>query len=82
MDAVNRAVPSDQIIPTSMSLEEAVARTRAQEVIVAVREQRGGSLPLSHLLNCRLRGVRILDLPGFYERVTGEVPVDSLRAAG
>ncbi|MCW5619767.1 MAG: TIGR03013 family PEP-CTERM/XrtA system glycosyltransferase [Burkholderiales bacterium] len=81
VDAVNRAVPSDQIIPTSMSLEEAVARTRAQEVIVAVREQRGGSLPLSHLLNCRLRGVRILDLPGFYERVTGEVPVDSLKSS-
>jgi len=81
VDSQNRAVPTDQIIPTSMSLEEAVARTRAHEVIVAVREQRGGSLPLSHLLNCRLRGVRILDLPGFYERVTGEVPVDSLKSS-
>lgn len=81
VDSQSRAVPTDQIIPTSMSLEEAVARTRAHEVIVAVREQRGGSLPLSHLLNCRLRGVRILDLPGFYERVTGEVPVDSLKSS-
>ena len=81
VDSQNRAVPGDQIIPTSMSLEEAVARTRAHEVIVAVREQRGGSLPLSHLLNCRLRGVRILDLPGFFERVTGEVPVDSLKSS-
>ncbi len=81
VDSQSRAVPGDQIIPTSMSMEEAVARTRAQEVIVAVREQRGGSLPLSHLLNCRLRGVRILDLPGFYERVTGEVPVDSLKSS-
>jgi len=81
VDAGSRAVPSDQIIPTSLSLEEAVARTRAHEVIVAVREQRGGSLPLSHLLNCRLRGVRIVDLPGFYERVTGEVPVDSLKSS-
>jgi len=81
VDSQSRAVPSDQIIPTSMSLEEAVARTKAHEVIVAVREQRGGSLPLSHLLNCRLRGVRILDLPGFYERVTGEVPVDSLKSS-
>lgn len=81
VDSQNREVPGDQIIPTSMSLEEAVARTRAHEVIVAVREQRGGSLPLSHLLNCRLRGVRILDLPGFFEGVTGEVPVDSLKSS-
>jgi len=81
VESQSRAVPGDQIIPTSLSLEEAVARTRAHEVIVAVREQRGGSLPLSHLLNCRLRGVRIVDLPGFYERVTGEVPVDSLKSS-
>src|SRR5581483_11291498 len=81
VDATHRFVASDQIIPSSISLEEAVARTRAHEVIVAVREQRGGSLPLSHLLNCRLRGVRILDLPGFYEGMRGGVPVASLKSS-
>ena len=51
------------------------------EVVVAVQDQRGGFLPVKELLACRLRGVRVTDLPGLYERVTGEVPVASLKAS-
>ena len=51
-----------------------VSRLGVHEVIVAVREQRGGLLPLSQLLNCRLRGIRVTDLSGFFERMTGQVP--------
>ena len=81
VDNTHRAVANEHIIAPTVSLEEAVTERRANEVIVAVKEQRGGSLPLSHLLNCRLRGVKILDLPAFYERVTGEVPVASLKSS-
>lgn len=81
VDNTHRVVPNDNIIAPTVSLEEAVNLHKANEVIVAVKEQRGGSLPLSHLLNCRLRGVKILDLPAFYERVTGEVPVASLKSS-
>jgi sugar transferase (PEP-CTERM system associated) len=75
------AVPATRIIPEGASIEDAVRRLAINEVIVAVREQRGGVLPLRQLLDCRLGGVRVTDLPGFYERVRGEVPVESLKAS-
>lgn len=58
-----------------------VRRHRVQEIIVAVREQRGGVLPLRELLECRITGIPVTDLAGFYERVRGEVPIDSLKAS-
>ncbi len=70
-----------RIFARSTDLAELVQRLEIEEVIVSVREQRGGVLPLRGLLECRVSGVRVLDLPAFYERVRGEVPIDSLKAS-
>jgi exopolysaccharide biosynthesis polyprenyl glycosylphosphotransferase len=75
------SIPRDKLLSDDKSIEELAAELRVHEIIVAVREQRGGRLPIKELLNCRLRGVRVTDLPGFFERVTGEVPVESLKAS-
>lgn len=75
------AVSTEKVIRAAGSLEETVRRLRVNEIIVALQEQRGGVLPVSQLLNCRLRGVRITDLSAFFERMTGEVPVNSLKAS-
>jgi len=75
------AVEQDRLIPRSISLLEVVERLDIKEVIVAVREQRGGVLPLRELLECRVRGVPVTDLSAFYEKVRGEVPIDSLKAS-
>lgn len=79
--SVSPSVSMDRIVRTSGTLEETVKRLGVNEVIVALQEQRGGMLPVSQLLNCRLRGVRITELSAFFERVTGEVPVTSLKAS-
>ena len=70
-----------RIFARSTDLAELVQRLEIEEVIVSVREQRGGVLPLRGLLECRVSGVRVMDLPAFYERVRGEVPIDSLKAS-
>jgi len=62
-------------------ISELVARHQVREIIVAVREQRGGGVPIDELLTCRTQGVPILDLAGFYERTKSEVPIDSLKAS-
>jgi sugar transferase (PEP-CTERM system associated) len=72
---------SVRVFPATQSLLEIVERNGIEEVIVAVREQRGGVLPLRELLECRINGVPVVDLAGFYERVRGEVPIDSLKAS-
>ena len=67
--------------PSSMSITQIVRENRVDEIIVAVREQRGGGVPMGQLLECRIRGIPVLDMAGFNERVYGEVPIDSLKAS-
>jgi sugar transferase (PEP-CTERM system associated) len=75
--------PSDgsMVFSRGSSLTDIVSRYDIQEIIVAVREQRGGSVPMDQLLACRIRGVSVLDLAGFSERTKCEVPIDSLKGS-
>jgi sugar transferase (PEP-CTERM system associated) len=67
--------------PSSLKLQAIVERFKVAEVIVAAREQRGGAMPVDDLLECRVGGIPVSDVSAFYERVRGEVPVDSLKAS-
>ena len=78
---VASAVSAAPVFPRDASIEELVARHRVQQIIVAVREQRGGVVPMQQLLACRIRGVRVFNLAAFYERTRSEVPLDSLKAS-
>jgi sugar transferase (PEP-CTERM system associated) len=75
------AVLDEQVLDRSESLVDLVRRHGVSEVVVAVREQRGGALPMDQLLTCRTQGVPIMDLAGFYELTKAEVPIDSLKAS-
>jgi len=75
------AVASRRVLRNRGSLEDTVRTMRVDEIIVAVREQRGGVLPLRQLLDCRLEGVLVTDLARFFERVHGQIPIDSLKAS-
>ncbi len=70
-----------RIIASTGPLEETVKRLGVTEIIVAVREQRGGVLPLRALLECRLNGIRVTDLARFFERVHGKVPIELLKVS-
>ena len=74
-------VAANRVVAKVGSLDQTVRQLNVDEIIVAVREQRGGVLPLHGLLDCRLAGVRVTDLPRFYERVLGQIPIDSLKAS-
>ncbi len=54
---------------------------RVSEIVIALRERRGGVLPLRQLLDCKLKGVKVMDLTAFYERELGVLKVDNLRAS-
>lgn len=62
-------------------LPELVAKLGIDEIIVTVKEQRGGAVPLADLLSCRIKGVPVLDLAAFYERTRSEVPLETLKAS-
>lgn len=71
----------EKVFTRDASVSSIVKRLQVDEVIVAVREQRGGALPMDQLLECRLQGTPVLDLAGFYERAKGQVPTESLKAS-
>ena len=74
-------VAPNRVVARGGPLEETVRKLGIDEIIVAVREQRGGVLPMRGLLECRLAGVRVTDLARFFERVHGQIPIDALKAS-
>lgn len=51
---------------------------QADEVVVAVGERRRKSFPVHDLLDCKLSGIDVVDLQGFFERETGKIKLDIL----
>jgi sugar transferase (PEP-CTERM system associated) len=62
-------------------LRALVEQHHVDEIVVGVRDRRNGYFPTSRLLDCKLEGVSIVDLPTFFERETGYVQLDSLSAS-
>ncbi len=82
LDKVSESfVTPSRVLSRTLSLEAIVTQYHVNEIIVAVHDQRGGVLSLRSLLECRLSGVQITDLPRFFERVHGLIPIASLKAS-
>jgi sugar transferase (PEP-CTERM system associated) len=62
-------------------LRRTAAELKVSEIVIAVRERRGGVLPLRQLLDARLHGIKVMDLQSFYEREEGVLRIDSMRAS-
>lgn len=74
-------VAPGRVVARGGTLEDTVRQLNIDEVIVAVRQQRGGVLPLRALLDCRLNGVEVTDLARYFERVHGQIPIESLKVS-
>lgn len=62
-------------------LGRTVRELHVSEIVIAVRERRGGVLPLRQLLDSKLAGIRVMDLASFYEREIGLLKLDNVRAS-
>ena len=63
------------LIRTGKSISEIAFEKGADEVVIAMDDRRG-NLPTRELLDCKLRGIDVLDLLEFLERETGKIEVD------
>ena len=63
------------------ALPRVVRQRRISEIVVALRDRRGGQEPLAKLLACKLMGVQILDLASFFERELGLIKLEYLRSS-
>lgn len=64
-------IPKDQIVNYCLNND-------VHEIVVAADERRG-RVPMDALLECRLRGIDVIDILGFFEREQGKLPLDLLR---
>jgi len=62
-------------------LRTLVEQHHVDQIVVGLRDRRNGYFPTAELLECKLRGVSIVDLPTFFERETGYVQLNSLSAS-
>ncbi|MDR3088079.1 MAG: TIGR03013 family PEP-CTERM/XrtA system glycosyltransferase [Azoarcus sp.] len=81
IDNDDKRFVDERKIVSGGSLSYAARQLEIDEIVVAVRERRGVELPLRELFDCKLSGVRILDLSSFYERVRRQVRLDSLHTS-
>jgi len=77
---IDTIIPGMQIVCPGGTLLEAAITAKVQEIVVAITERRGGSMPLHDLLDCKLRGIKVLDLASYFERTLGQIRLDSLYA--
>jgi sugar transferase (PEP-CTERM system associated) len=73
-------VPPDQLLSVRGSLSETAAHLNVDEIVVALTERRAGSMPLRHLLDCKLAGVKVYDLNTHFEKTLGQIRIDYLNA--
>ncbi len=64
-------------IPRDQHLYNIVDRLAVDELVVAVDDRRKG-LPVNELIDCKMRGVEILDLLSFYEKEDNVIKIDQL----
>lgn len=63
-----RSVPAATIIPKTSTLLSLADRYMVREIIVATQERRGGTFPIQELLECKICGIKVTDITGFFER--------------
>lgn len=62
------------------SLKDKATELKVDEIVVALAERRGGSMPLRDLLDCKTAGVQVSDLATYFEKMLGQIRIDQLHA--
>lgn len=73
-------VPEEKVcrLKPNETLQMLVDRLRVDEIVLAVDDRRHGGLPMEELLECRMKGVRIIEAASFYERETRKVALEMI----
>lgn len=70
-------VDTSRILREVKPLCEVACEHRVDEVVVALDERRK-NFPLDELLECKMRGIKVVDVVSFYEARTGQIKLSAL----
>lgn len=73
-------VDTRQLLSNQRSLRDCAQDMKVDEIVVALAERRGGSMPLRELLDCKIGGIRVSDLSTHFEKLLGQIRIDHLHA--
>jgi sugar transferase (PEP-CTERM system associated) len=76
--ATRTFVPKPGVVGRAADIQEIVERLSVDRVVVSLADARG-KLPMNHLLNMKLRGIRFDHLASVYEEFTGKIAIENLR---
>jgi sugar transferase (PEP-CTERM system associated) len=65
------------VLGNHLEMQEIIRKHDVSKVVVAITERRG-EYPVKEMLNLRVSGCPILEWPGFFEKISGRIPIDSL----
>ncbi len=71
-------VPDSLVMTDKGSLFTLAEQNNVEEIILAPQERRGGYFPIQELLECKMHGIRVMDIATFFERENGHIRMDSL----
>jgi len=78
LDGIHTGIKENLILDKRLPLLSIAQTNRVDEIVVGVRQRRGGTLPMGELLECRMEGIEVVDLSTFFERETGRLQLESL----
>ncbi|MBB5205512.1 sugar transferase (PEP-CTERM system associated) [Inhella inkyongensis] len=62
------AVPAHQLVSGERGISETALQLGVDEIVVALSERRGGAMPMRELLDCKVYGIRVLDIATHFEK--------------
>jgi sugar transferase (PEP-CTERM system associated) len=73
-------VPRSQLLSLAPgdTLLSVAKKHAVDQIVVALRDRRGGSFPMQQLLECKMNGIEVIELPSFFEREYRQVMLESL----
>lgn len=73
-------VPAGELLTGRPSLRACALELGVDEIVVALTERRGGSMPLRELLDCKVGGIRVSDMSTHFEKMLGQIRIDHVHA--
>jgi len=70
-------IDPDKIIKLKMPLKDFTIKNEVDEIVLAIDDRRKG-LPIHDLLDCKMSGIKIVDLASFFEREAGKIRLDQI----
>jgi sugar transferase (PEP-CTERM system associated) len=70
-------VPNDSVVGERHDLLETARKEKAHKIVVSLSERRG-VFPLESVLSCKLSGIKVMDAPAFYEKITGKLLLEHI----